>query len=175
MAWVQLAFRYECAGLLYSSSGLYLSSCSHRGEIQYKLIEWCSYPLSHALFYNPSHPPGYPQQTFSRPPCTALAGALPTLKADKRVCTCRRRQMRPSLCSLERLPIPASPAQCQNLRVGGANAPFSPSSICGPPPMRQSSTHPPVTSASLLLHTLTQSLHHGYGHKCFLNVCCWLK
>lgn len=55
----------ECPGLLYSSSGLYLSSCSHRSEIQYKLIECCSYPLSHALFYNPSHPPGYPPQTFS--------------------------------------------------------------------------------------------------------------
>lgn len=55
----------ECAGLLYSSSGLYLSSCSHRSEIQYKLIECCSYPLSHTLFYNPSHPPGYPPQTYS--------------------------------------------------------------------------------------------------------------
>lgn len=65
----------ECAGLLYSSSGLYLSSCSHRSEIQYKLIECCSYPLSHVLFYNPSHPPGYPLQTFSSLHCSRWSPA----------------------------------------------------------------------------------------------------
>lgn len=57
--------------------------------------------------------------------------------------------------------LPAVLAQWQRLSVGGANAAFSPSSICGLP-MRQSSAHPPTILASLLLlHTLMQSFCQG--------------
>lgn len=42
----------KCTGLLYPL-GLHRLSCSHWGEIQWKLIEWCSLPLSHAPFTIP--------------------------------------------------------------------------------------------------------------------------
>ena len=107
-----------------------------------------------------------------QPPCTPLTWALLNSEADRRAWTCRRGLTLPSpLFFRMSAPdvLPAALARRQRWYVGGAKAGFSPSVICGLPPVctptRYSVTFADACTQADFLYMLTKPALRAY--KCF--------